>query len=323
MNSKMWKNRVVLVTGYEGFLGSNLTKELISFGARVVGIDIKTGRKDTVLTREEIKRMNVIKGDVADHALVKGAVKRHKPSVIFHLAAESLVNECNRKPVRGFETNIEGTWNVLESARLNKCMKAVVVASSDKAYGSQKILPYTEQTPLQGKHPYDVSKSCADLISLAYHNTYGLPVSVTRCGNIYGAGDFNFSRIIPDAIRCAVKGRTLVIRSDGKFVRDYVYVDDIVSGYVLIAERMLKRKVFGETFNLSDENPISVLGLLKKMYKLMRRKPDYVILNKAKYEIKEQYLDSKKARRLLNWKPRFSLSEGLSRTIEWYRQIIN
>ena len=198
-------------------------------------------------------------------------------------------------------------------------VKAIIIASSDKAYGSHTKLPYKENTPLSGEHPYDVSKSCADLIACTYCHTYDLPVVVTRCGNIFGPGDFNFSRLVPDTIRSAIQNKTLIIRSDGKFTRDYIYVSDIVSGYILLAEKMQKLKVFGEAFNFSDENPISVLELVKKIYHLANKKPNYKILGKAKYEIKHQYLSSKKAKRIFGWKPRYTLEEGLKKTITWYK----
>jgi CDP-glucose 4,6-dehydratase len=322
INARFWKNKKVFITGHEGFLGSNLASRLVACGARVTGLDIDVRRKNTFFTDADYCKIRTVKGSVADHALVMKMISEVKPEVIFHLAAEAIVGKCNNDPIRAFKANIEGTWNILEASRGKKYVKAIVVASSDKAYGCHKILPYTEKAPLIGSHPYDVSKSCADLIAYAYHNTYKVQVAVTRCGNIYGPGDFNFSRILPDAMRCSVNGDTLMIRSDGKYTRDYVYVDDIVNGYVLLAENLQKKRLSGEAFNFSDENPVTVLQLLKKLRMISGNKLSYKILNQAQYEIKHQYLDSQKARRVLGWRPLNSLNAGLEKTIEWYNRYL-
>lgn len=319
MTSGFWQNKKVLITGYEGFLGSNLTKALLGRGAKIYGLDIITRRKETILSKKEFDKIKVIKGSVADLDLVSGIIKKNKIEVVFHLAASALVGDCLKNPVETFSTNIEGTWNILEVCRLRKSVKAVIIASSDKAYGSHKHLPYREDAPLNGNHPYDVSKSCADLIAHTYHHTYNLPVAITRCGNIYGPGDFNFSRIIPDAIKCLISGETLLIRSDGKFTRDYVYVDDIVNGYIMLAEQLERKHLHGEAFNLSDENPITVIKLLEKICRAANKKVQYKILNEAKYEIKHQYLASEKARKVLGWKPEHTLEKGLEKTINWYK----
>lgn len=318
MNKRFWKNKKVLITGFEGFLGSNLTKALIRSGAKIFGLDIKVNRKHTILAPKDYRRIKAIKGSVADLKLVKDIINRNKIEVIFHLAAEAIVGECHKRPRKAFSTNIEGTWNILEVCRNSENIQAVVIASSDKAYGSHSKLPYTEKAPLQGKHPYDVSKSCADLLADTYAYTYGLPVAVTRCGNIYGPGDFNFSRLIPEAARCILTGKQLLIRSDGKFTRDYVYVDDITDGYILLAEKLQKLKLRGEAFNFSDENPIGVIELVNKIFGAAGKKPNYKILNQARYEIRDQYLASAKARRVLNWKPLHSLEKGLKKTLGWY-----
>jgi CDP-glucose 4,6-dehydratase len=299
-------------------LGSHLTKALLDLKVNIYGLDILTHRKKTILLKEDLDKINIIKGSVENFLLLSEIIKRNKIEIVFHLAARPLVSEGLKKPMRTFSTNIKGTWNVLEASRNNALVKAIIVASSDKAYGSLRQLPYKENAPLKGKHPYDVSKSCADLLAYTYYHTYGLPVCVTRCGNVYGPGDFNFSRITPDAIRCALTGKTLLIRSDGKFTRDYVYVDDIINGYILLAEKINNLKLSGEAFNLSDESPITVLELVKKINKLTSRKLKYKILNQAKYEIKNQYLASGKARRILGWKPKYTLEEGLNKTIAWY-----
>ena len=322
-SSNFWKNRKVLVTGYEGFLGSHLTRRLLDLKARVIGLDILTGRKKTILNRQDYRRLKVIRGNVANLSLLRQILKRNRIEIIFHLAAEALVGRCLQRPLRGFDSNIKGAWNVLESARLDPGVKAIVMASSDKAYGSHKKLPYTETTALKGDHPYDVSKSCADLLAYTYYHTYNVPVAVTRCGNIYGPGDFNFSRIVPDAIQCALRGKTLLIRSDGTFTRDYVYVDDIVEGYIALARQMQGKKLMGAAFNFSHGRPLSVVQIVQKIFQRTKRQPDYKILNQARDEIRHQYLSARKARHLLGWRPRWQLQRGLDQTIAWYRQYWN
>jgi len=319
INKNFWKNKRILITGYEGFLGSHLTKKLLSLGADIVGVDIKVRRKETILEEKDYEKLKIIKGSVTNYSLMKNILERYKIEIIFHLAAEALVGKCLKNPVKTFTTNIKGTWQVLEAARGLKRFISIIVASSDKAYGTQKKLPYKENMPLLGNHPYDVSKSCADLIAYTYFHTYSLPVVITRCGNIYGPGDFNFSRIVPDAIRCALYGKELLIRSDGRFVRDYVFVDDIVAGYILLAQQIEKKNLAGEAFNFSNETPISVIKLVKEIYKIIGKRPKYRILNEAKYEIKYQYLSSQKARKILKWRPKYSLEKGLKDTIKWYR----
>lgn len=314
-----WKNKKVLITGYEGFLGSWLTKFLTAEGAVVSGLDIKVNRKDSSLDADDRKAVKICKGTVADIKLVDRIIRSGRTDFVFHLAAEAIVGDCYSHPLKAFESNIKGTWSVLEACRLNKSVKGLIVASTDKAYGSHKDLPYKEDYPLIADHPYDVSKSCADLISNTYANSYGLAVCVTRCGNLYGPGDFNFSRLVPDTILSALDNRILSIRSDGKFVRDYVYVKDIASAYMLLGQRMLSAGLKAEAFNFSDEKPLSVLEIVKKIYSIMGVKPRYRILDRAEFEIRDQYLDSSKARKLLNWKPAYGIDEALKETIAWYR----
>jgi len=323
MNKHFWKNKRVLITGYEGFLGSNLIKQLLKYNAKTIGLDIKVNRKDTILTKDDYKKIIIIKGNVANYKLVKGIITKYKIDVIFHLAAEAIVGRSLQNPANTFSSNIKGAWTILEACRKEGNVELIIIASSDKAYGSHKKLPYMEDTSLVGNHPYDVSKSCADLIAHTYFHTYNLPITITRCGNIYGPGDFNFSRIVPNAIRCALSGRTLFIRSDGKFIRDYIFVEDIVRGYIILAEKIARLNLAGEAFNFSDENPITVVELVKKIYRLAGKKPNYKILNQAKYEIKQQYLSSQKARKLLGWKAKTNLEEGFKKTIEWYRNWFN
>lgn len=323
IGERSWKNKRVFITGFEGFLGSHLTKALISCGAKIFGLDIKVQRKGTILNAADYKKIAVIKGSVANYGLVEGIIRKNRINIVFHLAARAIVGKCHNSPLSTFTTNIKGTWNILEACRNAKTVKSIVVASSDKAYGSHKKLPYTEEAALIGKNPYDVSKSCADLLACAYAHTYGLPVAVTRCGNIYGPGDFNFSRIVPDTIRCALTGKRLLIRSDGKFTRDYIFIDDIVNGYIILAEKIQKLKLSGEAFNFSDENPLSVLKLVKKIYRMVGKKENYKITNITKYEILHQYLASNKAKKVLGWKPRFTLEKGLAIAMSWYDEILS
>ncbi|MFB3918646.1 MAG: NAD-dependent epimerase/dehydratase family protein [Candidatus Velamenicoccus archaeovorus] len=318
MNRNFWKNKRVLITGFEGFLGSNLTKALISSGAKIAGLDIKVHRKETILTKDDYRKIIVIKGSVTHYRLLEKILRKNKINIVFHLAAEAIVGKCHNNPLCAFATNIMGTCNVLEACANIGGIEAVVVASSDKAYGSHKKLPYKEDAPLLGNHPYDVSKSCADLIAATYFHSYGLPVAVTRCGNIYGPGDFNMSRLVPDAIRCGLRGKTLQIRSDGMSVRDYIFVDDIIHGYFLLAENLQRLRLSGGAFNFSNEHPVKTLDMVKLIFQSLRRKPRYRILNTSKMEIKRQFLDSRKARRRLRWKPAYSLCEGLQYTIAWY-----
>ncbi len=307
-----------MVTGHEGFLGSNLVKRLIGSGCRITGIDLVSSRPLSVLAglRSEFAH---IRGDISNFNLTERIIKSKRPNIIFHLAAEAVVGKAKRNPVRTFRSNIEGTWNLLEACRGRGFVEAIVVASSDKAYGSKAELPYTEEMSLEGLQPYDASKSCEDIIARAYHRSYGLPVCVIRCGNIYGPGDYNFSRLIPDAIRCLIKGEGLAIRSDGTYTRDYVYVDDIVEGYILLAEKMKRLRIYGGAFNLSNERPLSVMEVFEKIKEAFGgsvKRPK--VLNVAQDEIKDQYLSSKKARRLLGWRPRYTIEKGLQRTIYWY-----
>ena len=318
---RFWKNKKVLITGYEGFLGAHLTKRLLSYGAKVVGIDLVRGRKYTVLTGQERKRLVAIKANVAHYRTLKKVLRKHKIEYVFHLAAEALVGRCLKNPLRAFSSNIRGTWSLLEACRGDECIQAIVIASSDKAYGSHDKLPYQETYPLQGKHPYDVSKSCADLLAHAYFHTFQLPVVITRCGNIYGPGEYNFSRIVPDTIRSILLNKTIVVRSDGNFTRDYVYVEDIVDGYLLLAQKVRRLGLSGEAFNFSAENPMSVLELVKKICYSAEKMNACKILNQAHYEIKDQFLSARKARRILGWKPKYSLGVGLRKTIDWYRNI--
>ena len=318
-----WKDRNVFITGCTGLLGSHLTKMLVEKKANIVGLVRDLVPKSNLVQSGIYDNINIVRGCVEDIHTMERTINEYEVNTVFHLAAQSIVGIANRNPLSTFESNIKGTWCVLEACRRVSTVNEIVVASSDKAYGDQEILPYDENTSLIGRHPYDVSKSCVDLISLAYYHTYNLPVCVTRCGNFYGPGDLNFNRIVPGTIRSILNNQKPIIRSDGTFIRDYFYVKDGALSYIHLAEKMNENKIYGEAFNFSNELQITVLELIHKILKLMGRenlKP--IILNEASNEIKHQYLSAKKARKLLRWKPYYDLDKGLKETIEWYKQMI-
>ncbi|MCZ7384115.1 MAG: GDP-mannose 4,6-dehydratase [Candidatus Methanoperedens sp.] len=318
-----WKDRPVFVTGCTGLLGSWLCKELIARKANVVGL-IRDWVPGSVLINDRyIDRMVTVRGDLNDFSLIERALNEYEIDTVFHLGAQTIVEIANRNPLSTFETNIKGTWNLLEATRRVPTVKKIIIASSDKAYGDQPVLPYSEDTPLQGTHPYDVSKSCADLIAKTYHTTYGTPVCVTRCGNFYGGGDINFNRVVPGTIRALLNDEQPVIRSDGSYIRDYFYVEDGVNAYLHLAEKMENKNIHGEAFNFSNELQITVLELVKNIISLMGKEDiEPKILGIAKNEIKHQYLSAKKAREVLGWSPKYTLDEGLLRTIQWYSKFL-
>ncbi|AOT72850.1 GDP-mannose 4,6-dehydratase [Geosporobacter ferrireducens] len=318
INKDYWLNRNVFVTGCTGFLGSYLVRELLQRGANITGLvrDFVTDSK--LFADGNDKRINVVRGSIEDLQLLERVLGEYEIETVFHIAAQAIVGIANRNPISTFKANIEGTWNVMEACRRSPTIKQVIVASSDKAYGDQERLPYDEKMPLQGKHPYDVSKSCTDLLAQAYYQTYNLPVCITRCGNLYGGGDLNFNRIIPQTIQSIIHGKAPEIRSDGTFIRDYFYVEDAVLAYLLLAEKMEEGNIYGEAFNFSNEIQLTVLELVNRILALMDSNLQPVILNQGQHEIKHQYLSAAKARNLLNWEPKYSMEEGLRKTIEWY-----
>lgn len=313
-----WKDRNVFITGCTGLLGSHLTKELLDKGANIIGLVRDTVPKSYVV--DIIDKITVVHGDIESLELIERALNEYEIDTVFHLAAQTIVGTANRSPISTFETNIKGTWNVLEACRRISTVKSVVIASSDKAYGVQEKLPYDETTSLKGTHPYDVSKSCTDLISHTYYNTYGLPVCITRCGNFYGPGDLNFNRIVPGTIRSLLKGERPVIRSDGTYIRDYFYVKDGALAYIHLAEQMHKDPaIHGEAYNFSNEIQLTVLDLVKKIIFLMKSDKEPIILDEVKNEIKNQYLSARKAKDQLNWSSKYTLDSSLIETIEWYK----
>ena len=316
-----WSNRRVLITGATGIVGSWLVKRLLQEQCYLVALIRDWDPQSELIRSSDVNRISVVSGALEDYASLERAINEHEIDTVFHLGAQTIVGTAARSPLPTFEANIRGTYNLLEACRVHSSMiERVVVASSDKAYGEAEVLPYTEDMPIKGNHPYDVSKSCADLIALTYAHTYNLPVAIARCGNIYGGGDLNWSRIVPGTIRSVVANQRPILRSDGKYIRDYVYVLDVVEAYLRLAESAPREAIRGEAFNFSLETPVTVGEITNKLLQLMGRSDlETVILDQAKGEIKDQYLDSGKAKRVLNWSPRYSLEEGLKETIQWYQ----
>ncbi len=305
----------VLVTGATGILGGWLVKALLNEGHKVA-----------CLVRDEVpgsnfcrlgldRRVSTVRGALENHADVARAFNEYAAEAAYHLGAQAIVTVGNRDPLSTFESNIRGSWNVLEAARRHRPLRRLVFASSDKAYGDLDTLPYTEDMPLRGLHPYDVSKTCADLLAQSYLATYKLPVAIVRCGNLYGGGDLNFDRIIPGTIRSVLEGEAPVIRSDGTPLRDYLYVKDAVSAYLALG----KSEETGP-FNFGTETPTSVSDLVRLILSLMKSKRKPRILNQASNEIDRQWLSCRKARERLKWRPKYDLRAGLVETIAWYRR---
>lgn len=317
-----WSGRKVFVTGTTGLLGGWLSEELLTRGAEVTTLVRDWVPRSRAITDGVLDRCNVVRGDLEDLAVVARALNEHEIDTVFHLGAQAIVGTASRSPLSTFESNIRGTWTLLEAVRQCPHLVArVVVASSDKAYGDCEVLPYTEETPLQGRFPYDVSKSCSDLIALSYFHTWQLPIAVTRCGNLFGGGDLNFNRLIPGTIRSVLRGEAPVIRSDGTFVRDYIYVRDAVEAYLILAESLPGTGTTGEAFNFAPQEPLSVLEVVRRLLAVLGRDDiEPVILNEAHHEILHQYLDCRKAKARLGWQPRFSFDDGLRETVAWYRE---
>ena len=318
--SSFWRDRTTLVTGGTGLLGGWLVRRLVDAGANVVCLVRDWAPHSELYRTGLIGRVAAVNGDVRDQMLMERVLGEYEVDTVMHLAAQTIVPIANRNPISTFESNIGGTWALLEACRRSPRVRQIVVASSDKAYGDQPVLPYDESTPLAGRHPYDVSKSCADLIALSYAATYGLPVATTRCGNFYGGGDLNWNRIVPGTIRSVLRGERPVIRSDGKFVRDYFYVEDGAAAYMRLAESMAADPTLhGQAFNFSNEIQVTVLEIVERILREMNSRLEPDVRNEASNEIRHQYLSAAKARQLLSWSPLFELNEGLARTIAWYR----
>ena len=320
-----WSDKRVLVTGASGMVGSWLTRWLSESGAYTVAFIADTDPQSELIRSGIINKINVINGRLENYDDIERAINNHEVDSIFHLGAQPIVGAADRAPRHTFESNIQGTWNLLDACRtLTPLVKRIVVASSDKAYGTQSVLPYTEDMSMNGDHPYEVSKSCTDLISTTYAHTYGTPVTIARCGNIYGGGDLNWNRIIPGTFRALLRGEQPILRSDGTFIRDYLHVDDVVSAYLALGENSDKPEFAGHAFNFSDESPLTVMQIFSAICEAAGKpntKP--VVLNEATGEIKDQYLDSTKAREVLGWHARVSLQDGLKKSFSWYSNLLN
>lgn len=308
------------MTGATGLIGSWLTRELLQRGAQVTVLVRDWDPQSELIRSGEIRRTTVVSGALEDFATVLRAINEHDTDTVFHLGAQTIVGAAKREPLATLEANVRGTYNLLEACRQQPdLVQRVLVASSDKAYGEAEVLPYTEQNAPLGRYPYDVSKSCADLIAQAYHHTYDMPVVIARCGNVYGGGDLNWSRIVPGTIASLYREQPPIIRSDGEFLRDYLFVADAVAAYLLMAERAQDDRVRGQAFNFGPGRPTSVLQIVKIITRLMGKthlQPR--IENRVFAEIRDQYLDSSKAREVLRWAARFDIEEGLRDTIRWY-----
>lgn len=322
MTMSFWQGRNVFVTGATGLLGSHLVEELLARRARVTVLLRDWVPDSRAVGSGALERCRIVRGALEDFDTILRALNEYEVDTVFHLGAQTIVGTAARSALSTFEANIRGTWNLLEAAKqCSRLVQRVVVASSDKAYGSHERLPYTEDAPLQGRFPYDVSKSCTDLISFSYWHTYRVPVAVTRCGNLFGGGDLNFNRLIPGTIRSLLAGERPIVRSDGTFVRDYFFVRDAVDAYVQLAERVPGDAFTGEAFNFGTETPLSVLQVVDALRRLMGREdllPD--VRNEASHEIPKQYLDCAKARTRMQWHPRFTFEAGLTETIAWYTE---
>lgn len=316
---EFWKDRRVLVTGADGFVGSWLARALIHRRAQVTTLvrDLRSGSNIDLLGLE--KALNIVRGDVADYELVLRTLHEYEIDTCFHLAAQALVGIAAASPLSTFESNIKGTWTVLEASR--QCgVERVVVASSDKAYGEQNVLPYREDQPLLGRHPYDASKACTDILAQAYYFTYGMSLAITRSANTYGPGDTNFSRLIPGTVKAVWNDETPIIRSDGTPERDYMYIDDAIESYLVLGESVCRPDVKGQAFNFGTGRAIKVLDLFNMIIELCGKSVSPRILGEAQYEIDRQCLSTEKTQRLLGWKPKHTLENGLRKTIRWYQQ---
>ena len=323
--TQRWADRRVLVTGATGMVGSWVTRELVELGAFTVAFVADSDPNSELIRSGTINRVTVVNGRLERYDDIERALNNHEIDTVIHLGAQPIVGAADRAPRHTFESNIQGTWNLLDACRLlQSVVKRIVVASSDKAYGTQPVLPYIEDMSLSGDHPYEVSKSCTDLITTTYARTYGLPATVARCGNIYGGGDLNWNRIVPGTFRSLIRGEQPVLRSDGTFIRDYLHVDDIVSAYLTLADRSDDPGLAGQAFNFSDESPITVMQVYTAICEAAGKAgTEPKVLNAAQGEIKDQYLDASKARSVLGWTASLSLSEGLSKTFDWYDDFLS
>jgi CDP-glucose 4,6-dehydratase len=321
--TNFWQDRRVFITGASGLVGGWLVKELLAQKADIVILLRDWVPGSQLIHSNELERTTFVRGDLSDSRFLERVLAEYEIQSIIHLAAQTIVPIANRNPLSTFESNIAGTWNLLEACRHIKNLSSVVVASSDKAYGDVPVLPYKQDMPLSAIYPYDVSKACADMISLSYAKTFNLPVAITRCGNFFGGGDLNWNRIIPGTIRSILRGQQPIIRSDGTLVRDYIYVEDAVSAYMTLTQALSESvNLKGEAFNFSNESQHNVLELTSTILRLMSSDLEPIIEGKNHGEIQAQYLDSTKANTILKWYPKFGLEEGLRKTISWYENYL-
>ena len=315
-----WQRRRVLVTGATGLLGSHMVQTLDDLHADVVVLMRDDVPHSLLISSGLVQRVTVVRGSLMDFALLRRVLAEYEIQTTIHLAAQTIVSYAYSNPLETFDVNIAGSYRLLEACRQYGNCEEVLVASSDKAYGAQEHLPYTEASPMRGTAPYDVSKSCVDLIARAYAHTYSLPVVVTRLANLFGPGDMNFTRLIPGTIRSLLLGEPIVIRSDGTMQRDYLYVKSGVQAYLTLAEDIQKRGLAGQAYNFGQGYPLSVSEVVDKIKALAGLpEAEVTVLSEARAEIQAQWLDSTRARETLGWEPRWGFEEGLQETIPWYR----
>ncbi|MBI4489144.1 MAG: GDP-mannose 4,6-dehydratase [Deltaproteobacteria bacterium] len=319
-----WKDQNVLVTGANGFLGSWVSKRLVEEGANVICFLRDALPKSYFNLSGTVDKVVIAQGRLEDYFSIERVLNEFEVNFCFHLGAQAIVGTAERLPLSTYDSNIRGTWNVLEAVRRNSRVKGLVIASSDKVYGEKEDLPYTEQDPLGGLNPYDVSKVCADLLAQSYFHTYGIPLGIARCGNFYGPGDLNFSRVVPGTIRSLVGNQNPLIRSDGTYLRDYFYIEDAVGAFLTLGESLAKEEIKGQAFNFGTEAPIQVLDVVGQLIDISGKKHlKPVVLNQAANEIKAQYLSCRKAREVLGWRHKVGLPEGLAKSYSWYKEFFS
>jgi CDP-glucose 4,6-dehydratase len=323
-NEQYWRDKRVLITGCTGILGSWLARDLFGLGADIVGIVRDEVPHSNLILSGYDKKINIVHGSITDYSLIERTISEYEIEVIFHLAAQTIVITANSSPISTFESNIRGTYTLLEAARDKRSVKRIIVASSDKAYGEKEKLPYKEEDPLHGLFPYDASKACTDILAQSYYSTFKMPIGIVRCGNFYGGGDLNWNRIVPGTIRSLYYDESPIIRSDGTPIRDYFYVLDASRAYIKLAEEMKDESIHGEAFNFSTEESLTTIELVDKIIQLTGKVSiQPTILGEADSEIKAQTLSAEKARETLGWRPKFSLEEGLQETIDWYNRFLD
>ncbi len=324
-NWKDWEGKKVLVTGATGLVGSWLVKALLKRKSIIVALVRDIDYQTEFYRSGDYLKTNIVNGSLENFSTIERAINEYEVDTVFHLGAQTIVGAAFREPLQTFESNIRGTYHILEACRRHQeFVKEIVIASSDKAYGIADKLPYIENMPLKGSHPYDVSKSCTDLLAQTYSYTYNMPIAIARCGNVYGGGDLNWSRIIPGAILSLLNNKRPVIRSNGKYIRDYIYIKDIVDAYINLAESITKKNIYGEAFNFSTESRMAVIEIVNKIRSIMNRENlEPQILNLNLKEIPEQSLSAEKAHEILGWYSKYDLEKGLSETVDWYKNYFN